>query len=100
MSLPTRSAGRKSSTGFGVTPETFTPSIHGVLSLIHPTDVPAVEATIERAVREHAPFECEYRVLRSDGCIRAVCARGASSTDAEGGIRVYGTAQDVTESKQ
>lgn len=86
---------------FGVTPETFTPTLRAALSFVHPDDRESVEAIVERAVTEHTAFECQYRVVRPDGEVRCVYALGAwGPPESEAGTRMYGTAQDVTERKQ
>ena len=60
-----------------------------------------VQAVVERSIREHVSFECEYRVIRPDGVARTVHALGAwRRADGEGETVLYGTAQDITDRKQ
>jgi PAS domain S-box-containing protein len=57
---------------FGVDPEQ---ARHGVpisafINAIHPEDRPSVEEAISRAIETGEDYECEYRVVSSDGSIR------------------------------
>jgi PAS domain S-box-containing protein len=86
---------------FGLGPDTFTPSFRAALEYVHPEDVPVLQAAVERSISAHVPFQCEYRVVRPDGAVRAVLALGAWSAAEEGvSPRMYGTAQDITERKR
>jgi two-component system sensor histidine kinase UhpB len=86
---------------FGVTPETFTPTFEGILERIHPGDVPTLRAAAAQCQATRAPFTCEYRVLGAGGTVTPVHARGAWDGSAGGGAaRLYGTAQDLTESRR
>jgi two-component system sensor histidine kinase UhpB len=84
-----------------VTPETFSPSFRTVLKSLHPSDGARVEKLVAHAVQTRTPFSCEYRVIRPDGEVRTVHARGAWASDL-GPARetMYGTAQDVTTRRQ
>jgi len=86
---------------FGLNPGTFTPSFGAALPYLHPDDRTPVRAVVERSIREHVSFECEYRVIRPDGVARTVHALGAwRRADGEGETVLYGTAQDITDRKQ
>ncbi|MGH3754348.1 MAG: sensor domain-containing protein [Pseudonocardiaceae bacterium] len=83
---------------YGVTPAaSVTYQTH--LSLVHPDDRDWVDELWRQLVIDHAPVECEYRVLRPDGTVRTVRCHGAAITDASGSLRLVGTAQDVTEQR-
>jgi PAS domain S-box-containing protein len=76
-------------------------SYDDLLSYVHPKDRDAVDRTLRRALVEHAPFEFEHRVIRPDGATRIVHGRGQVTTDDGGNaVRVYGTAQDVTDQRR
>ena len=67
----------------------------------HPDDRATAQAKIDAALSEGAPFTYELRVVRPDGELRHVMARGAAERDARGQIvAIYGTFMDVTEAKR
>ena len=66
--------------------------------MVHPADRPAVRRTLGRASTDIAPVSLEHRVVRPDGSVRTVLARGEGVPDDTGRIvRVVGTDQDVTD---
>jgi PAS domain S-box-containing protein len=68
---------------------------------VHPEDLPLVEAEQRRCMNERAPFEMEYRVVRSVGEVRWVESRGIFLNGAERqSLRMLGIAMDVTDRKQ
>jgi PAS domain S-box-containing protein len=70
------------------------------LSATHPEDLPTVVAAMRRA-REGSEEQVEFRVVRPDGSVRWVSARGFPVRDAAGEIyRVVGTSEDVTERRE
>ena len=70
------------------------------LERVHPDDRTSVRAVIEDAFNHHRPFSCEYRITRLDGAVRIIHERGSVVVDGAGNpIRVFGTAQDITERK-
>jgi diguanylate cyclase (GGDEF)-like protein/PAS domain S-box-containing protein len=67
---------------------------------VHPDDRAAVRLKLAR-IRCHGCFQVRFRVVRPDGGIRWVWARGFPVRDAQGAlVRVTGIAEDVTEWKQ
>jgi signal transduction histidine kinase len=74
---------------------------HAFLERVHPDDRTAVRAVIDDAFKHRQPFSCEYRIIRTDGEIRIIHERGSVVMDDAGNpIRVFGTAQDITERKE
>jgi PAS domain S-box-containing protein len=70
------------------------------LKSFHPGDVARVKAAFNAAIGTGEPFHEEYRVIRKDGEIRWLDARGRTRFDASGkAIRFAGAAVDVTERK-
>jgi PAS domain S-box-containing protein len=67
---------------------------------IHPDDRAAAEAVVENADREHKDYVNEFRVLRPDGTVRWVRARGRYLYYDEGPLRSIGLAEDITEARQ
>jgi PAS domain S-box-containing protein len=64
---------------------------------VHPEDRERVQAEVERALREATPFEFDHRIVRRDGEVRTLHARGRVSCDAAGRpVRMRGTGHDVT----
>lgn len=68
---------------------------------IHPDDRARVDAAVEATIRRGEPYEIDYRLVRRDGSVRAIHARGRILASAEGAPqRVRGTVQDVTEQRE
>ncbi len=64
---------------------------------IHPDDRERVLATIGRSVHERAPHHLEYRIIRPDGAVRSLEARGRLLFDEAGEpVRLIGVCTDVT----
>ena len=86
---------------YGVSLDTFTPTVESFLSLIHPDDRSAMRTWIAACAAGKTPGELEIRVKRSDGTVRLIRGRGELMYDA-GHKPTYmaGTAQDITEHKQ
>ena len=71
------------------------------LARIHPDDRAEVAARFERALRDHADYQAEYRVLLSDGGLRWVVAKGRGVYRASGQmVRAVGVLMDITERKR
>jgi PAS domain S-box-containing protein len=72
----------------------------GQFERIHAEDRERVRGGIQLAFREGASWAGDYRLVRSDG-VRFLHARGEVVRDEAGKVvRMFGTAQDVTEQKQ
>jgi PAS domain S-box-containing protein len=77
-----------------------------VVALTHPEDLPRTMALMQRAldpaVRDDSPYE--YRIVRPDGEVRHVAARGhavfESGDDGVRAVRYVGAIQDVTERRR
>ena len=69
------------------------------LEAIHPEDRPGIEAQMPRDPGERFTREC--RIVRPDGTIRWILARGFSMRDQQGrSDRIAGLAEDITERKR
>jgi PAS domain S-box-containing protein len=70
------------------------------LAAVHPADVTAVQAEMER-VSQGTPGRVEYRVLRPDGSMRWLVSRGFPVYDPDGRVyRLVGTSEDITARRQ
>jgi PAS domain S-box-containing protein len=85
---------------FGVSPDTFVPSVAAFQSLIHPGDRSAMQAWIGACLAGEEPPDLEFRVDLPDGSVRHVLSRGFLVRGAENKpIGLSGIAQDITERK-
>ncbi len=68
------------------------------LERLHPDDRERVEGIIKRAYETGEPFDYQHDLVRPDGDIRTIHARGRVVSDCDGRpVRMSGTGQDVTE---
>jgi PAS domain S-box-containing protein len=86
---------------FGLDPSVFRPSLDRYLALVHPDDRPQARDCLERTLRDGAPYQYEYRIMRADGSIRWKRAHGVLERGPGGApARLWGTAQDVTDERE
>jgi PAS domain S-box-containing protein len=86
---------------FGLSPREFRPSYPGFLERVHPEDRPLVQSAIERSLADRLPFAFDHRIVRADGSVGVIHARGKLVTDADGrAVRMVGIAQDVTDRRR
>ena len=86
---------------FGIRAEDVYASLQAWADIIHEEDRERVLAALDRFLRGAGGYDVEYRILRPDGAIRWVWARGFPIKDATGEERrTAGLAQDITERKQ
>lgn len=83
---------------FGVDPTTFEPSVDYFKRMVHPEDLPRVEASEARAA-ETGIHDVEHRILRPDGSIRWVHELAEMDPGASKGVLV-GTVRDITDHKE
>ncbi len=85
---------------FGVAQAGFGSSSDAIWRFIHAEDQPRVRAAFE-ARRVDEPFDQIYRVIRPDGAVRWIHARGFPVRDDDGVVhRVAGVVEDVTERRE
>jgi PAS domain S-box-containing protein len=86
---------------FGVSRETFVPSMDNYLRMIHPDDQAAVRG-IQVQVRQGInPQPMEYRIIRPDGTVRQIYRESEVIRDEAGDpLYVNSTIQDITERRQ
>lgn len=86
---------------FGLAPQEFGATYEAFLRSVHPDDREYVQAAVNRALNGEEAYEIEHRIRRPDGQERIVHERAEVAFDANGrALRMAGTVQDVTESRQ
>jgi len=85
----------------GRDPAKFVPGLQTGINAYHPDDRARVEAAISETIRTGLPFQVDLRLVRNDGVIRHVKARGVRQDDMFGQPSiVFGVFMDVTDQKQ
>ena len=86
---------------FGVPPEAVAGGpLAGMVEAIHPDDRSHVAGLVQDAIQSGDRYEADYRVIRPDGSIRWVTARGQVERDPDGmAVRFPGVVSDVTDRK-
>ena len=85
---------------FGIPSETYVGRVEDFHRRVHPQDQERVAKAVKDSMKRHQPYEAEFRVVRLDGSVRWVAAKGtfyyATNGDPE---RMLGIAVDITERK-
>jgi PAS domain S-box-containing protein len=85
---------------FGYKPGEISITYETYLQNLHPDDRAFVHGIIQKAYRDHKPFNFYHRILRNDGTEVIMYAHGEVTIDKNNNIiRMTGTGQDVTELK-
>jgi PAS domain S-box-containing protein len=84
----------------GLPPGSFGATLSSFLDRIHPEDAPRVKEAIERAAREGADFDLDYRVARPDGVVEWVNGQGHPVIARRRVVRVTGLATNVTRRRE
>ncbi len=83
----------------GLAPGTYDGTYETWRDLVHPPDLPALNAALERA-RRTGDFAAEYRVVHADGSVHWIQAKGRMFADADGSPgRLVGFMLDVTDQR-
>jgi PAS domain S-box-containing protein len=86
---------------FGIPVEAVYESDSAWLEMVYEEDRDRTLTTLEEFLRGRGAYNVEYRIVRPDGAMRWIWARGVPIRDALGEVhRTAGIAQDVTERKQ
>jgi PAS domain S-box-containing protein len=73
----------------------------GVAAAVHPADQERVATALGRIRDDPSPFALEHRIIRPDGDVRTVLARGEGVADENGRpVRFIGTDQDITDRRR
>ncbi len=85
---------------YGVSPDTFIPTLENFLNLIHPDDRPAMQAWIAACAAGEQPRELEFRVNRPDGTLHHIRGSGEAVFDVDKKLTyMAGMVVDITERK-
>ena len=86
----------------GIEPATSNGTGDEFFRVIHPDDREMVKVALARMIEEDVPYESAYRVVRPDGSIHHIAARGRLVRNDESNRpeRVNGIIWDITERKQ
>jgi PAS domain S-box-containing protein len=70
-------------------------------ALVHPEDRERFLEAGRGALAQRGQYDCEFRIIRTDGKVRWLMSRGRIAEDAKTGeLRLVGVSRDVTERKQ
>lgn len=85
---------------FGIPRETISAQYDDLFKAIHPEDRQKRILAQANAIANKKPMEVEYRIIRPDGTVRHILTKGEFSFDEDNNaVRIFGTAQDITERK-
>ncbi|NEP41516.1 MAG: response regulator, partial [Okeania sp. SIO2H7] len=67
---------------------------------IHPEDFPMWENAIEQLMTAGKPYDLDFRIIRPDGEIRYIYAKGKAAKNAKGKVvKLFGTTKDISDRK-
>jgi diguanylate cyclase (GGDEF)-like protein/PAS domain S-box-containing protein len=85
---------------FDIDKDKFVGSLEKYLELIHPDDREMTKKVIDNATKTRAPYKFIHRILTQNGTVKTLIGRGFTLQNENGAVvRMYGTAQDITELK-
>ncbi|MPZ68662.1 MAG: PAS domain S-box protein [Actinobacteria bacterium] len=67
---------------------------------VHPEDRDRVDANLQKAIIERAPFVVEFRIKRADGTVRWIHSWGEFSFEDGSPVRLLGSTQDITDQRK
>jgi signal transduction histidine kinase/integral membrane sensor domain MASE1 len=83
---------------YGLDPERFGASYEAFLAQVHPDDRETAETVVGAALADPGRFDFHHRIVRTDGAVRILHARGDVVVGDDGTpVQMFGTGQDVTE---
>jgi len=83
----------------GLPPRGAPPGLDELHRFVHPDDVNAVQAMLAGIIGGGQPAQLEFRIVRADGAVRHVHARGQAVAK-NGTTHLVGTVQDVTDHRR
>jgi PAS domain S-box-containing protein len=85
----------------GVPPKKGGRADDSIFDFMHPDDRESVMKKLVETMERGKPYDVEYRIIRPDGAVRVIHARGKTLENSAGKhTRFLGTALDITERKQ
>lgn len=86
---------------YGLPPGAFDGRYDSWRGLLHPEDRDPAEGAVRRAIESREELDTEFRIVRPDGEVRWLAAKGRVFYDEHGApVRLVGLNQDVTERKR
>jgi PAS domain S-box-containing protein len=86
---------------YGVSADTFVLHFDTFLKLIHPEDLPVMQAWLTACASGEKPGELEFRTILADGTVRYISGYGEPKFNAENKLtHLAGTVQNITERKR
>ncbi|HZK77797.1 MAG TPA: PAS domain-containing protein, partial [Gemmatimonadaceae bacterium] len=86
---------------YGIEPGSGEIDFERYQSFLHPDDRMISQQAVEESLKTGEPFTFHHRIIRSDGEVRTLHARGKVISDSSGKpIRMIGTGQDITEARR
>ena len=86
---------------YGVTPETFTPSMDALAERVHSEDWPKFKGWLDQiAAGIIETYQGEYRIVRPNGDVRWLWGSAGATVSSEQGRRVAGVTIDITERRE
>jgi len=83
---------------FGLVPQSVTITVETFLKCVHPEEQEVMGRKIENMRRHPRTLNETFRIVRPDGGVRYVVARGEAASDgAPKPVRIVGTVQDITD---
>lgn len=86
---------------WGVTPETFSPTLDNFMETIHPDDREKFQVDFEKAFPDQNYYDNEHRIITPDGSVKWILERITLYRDKNGNPQLMeGIAQDITDKKE
>jgi PAS domain S-box-containing protein len=85
---------------YGIPSDVFDGRVEDFRRYLHPEDGASVLGAVDEAMRAKKPYQAEFRILRPDGTVRWIAAKGKFHYSPDGEPeRMLGMAVDITERK-
>jgi PAS domain S-box-containing protein len=86
---------------FGIPSDIYSGRVEDFHRRVHPEDRELVAKAVFAARQNRTPYTAEFRIVREDGAVRWINARGKFYYSPDGdAVRMLGIATDITEGKQ
>ena len=85
---------------FQLDPAVDSPTITLFFQMVHPEDRDRAERLLASAIRDHAVYAYEYRIVVADGSTKILQTTGVPALTEAGELEFFGTAIDLTELRQ